>query len=207
MKKIIILLCTLLAATLASCAYSEEDLAAAHTKGFDAGYDEGYTVGHSDGYKEAYLDGFDKGYNAAYSEIIADAWPELPEDETEPRPTSGTIMSGQEYYSGSEITVTADSEYDYVVSLKTVQGTERVCFYVRAGETVTIGVPAEYLYVYFASGTEWYGYGKGLMFGNATSYSKDDELLDFTQYSWEYELIPVTDGNFSETPTDEDDFF
>ena len=74
-------------------------------------------------------------------------------------------------------------------------------------ETVTVGVPADELYIYFASGTKWYGYGKGLMFGEDTSYSKDDELVDFSEYTWEYTLYPVNDGNFSETPSNENEFF
>ena len=50
-------------------------------------------------------------------------------------------------------------------------------FYVRAGDVVTIGVPAEYLYVYFASGDTWYG--STHLFGEQTSYSMDDEICDF----------------------------
>lgn len=124
----------------------------------------------------------------------------------QPKPASGTILSGKEYFD-SEITVTADSSSSYVVSLKTSSGTDRLSFFVRAGETVTVGVPAEYLCVYFACGSLWYGYGEGLMFGDETIYSKDDDLLDFTQYTWEYTLYPVYDGNFSETPSNEDEFF
>ncbi len=138
--------------------------------------------------------------------------PVIAESESLPKqiakPASGTILSGREY-SGSEITVTADSSSDYVVSLKTVTDVEieLLCFYVRAGDTVTIGVPDRYLYVYFASGKDWYGYGKGLMFGEDTVYSKDDKAQDFMRYAWEYTLFPVTNGNFSETPISEDEFF
>ena len=74
----------------------------------------------------------------------------------------------------------------------------------RAGETVTVGVPAEFLYVYFASGTTWYG--EDLWFGEDTYYFKDEKRLDFTQYTWEYTLSPVTNGNFEETPIDADEF-
>ena len=121
-------------------------------------------------------------------------------------PASGTILSGTEYY-GSQITVTADSSSHYVVSLKNSSGVERLSFFVKSGDTVTVGVPSEYLYVYFASGTVWYGYGEGLMFGKETVYSKDDDLLDFTNYTYEYTLYPVYNGNFSETPCDESEFF
>lgn len=123
------------------------------------------------------------------------------------QPVSGKILSGQEYTDGSEITVTASSGSSYVVSLKNAAGTTRVVFFVRAGETVTVGVPREKLYVYFASGDKWYGYKKGYMFGEHTAYSMDDEVKDFITYTWEYTLYPVTNGNFQETPTTEDSFF
>lgn len=123
------------------------------------------------------------------------------------KPYNGAILSGAQYYNESEITITADSSHDCVVSLKDHYGTEYVAFYVRAGCTVTVGVPSKWLYVYFASGKEWYGYGKGLMFGKSTDYSKDVGIKDFTQYTWQYTLYPVTDGNFSETPSNEDEFF
>lgn len=119
-------------------------------------------------------------------------------------PMSGAILSGHEYSNGSEITITASGSSSCVVKLKTSSGTTRLSFYVRAGDTVTVGVPAEYLYVYFASGEKWYGTTH--LFGERTSYSKDDKLCDFTQYTWEYTLRPVTNGNFSQTIIDEDDF-
>jgi hypothetical protein len=91
--------------------------------------------------------------------------------------------------------------------VKNYWDSECVAFYVRAGTTVSVGVPADYLYVYFASGNEWYGYGKGLMFGKDTVYSKDDEMLDFSEGGWEYTLQLVTNGNFSQTPSNENEFF
>ena len=119
-------------------------------------------------------------------------------------PRTGDILSGSECFDGSELTITASSGESCVVKLKTSSGVERLSFYVRAGDTVTVGVPAEYLYVYFASGDTWYG--KKLLFGDETHYSMDDEILDFTQYTWEYTLYPVSSGNFSETPIDPDEF-
>lgn len=119
-------------------------------------------------------------------------------------PRSGDILSGSECFDGSELTITADDSASCVVKLKTPSGAERLSFYVRAGDTVTIGVPAEYLYVYFASGEIWCG--KSLLFGDDTYYSMDDEILDFTQYTWEYTLYPVNSGNFSETPIDPEEF-
>ena len=119
-------------------------------------------------------------------------------------PRSGTILSGYEYHDGSEITVTASLYADCVVKLKTREGTTRLSFYVKAGDTVTVGVPREYLYVYFASGETWYGAEK--LFGNSTSYSKDEDLLNFTTYTYEYTLKETNDGNFSEKPIDADEF-
>ena len=119
-------------------------------------------------------------------------------------PTSGTILSGSEVYNGSEITINASSGSSCVVKLKTPSGTERISFYVRAGDTVTIGVPKEQLYVYFASGDTWYG--KTELFGSKTSYSMDDEVFDFTRYTCEYTLYPVSNGNFSQTPVDAEEF-
>lgn len=122
-------------------------------------------------------------------------------------PTSGTILYGEPVYNGSEgseITITTSSEEACMVKLKTAGGTTRLSFYVRAGDTVTVGVPREYLYVYFASGDTWYGTTK--LFGEYTSYSKDNELRDFINHTWEYTLYPVTNGNFSETPIDASEF-
>ena len=187
MKKVFVALFVLVAFSLASCGYSVGDWIAAKDESWLDGYDKGY----AEGYEEGYEDGYNEGYEAP--KPIA-------------KPASGTILSGKEY-SGSEIKVTASSSYDYVVSLKDSRDREYVCFYVRAGDTVTIDVPSKKLYVYFASGKQWYGYGKGLMFGEDTSYSKDDECRDFAEYTWEYTLYPVNDGNFSETPSNENEFF
>jgi hypothetical protein len=119
-------------------------------------------------------------------------------------PQSGAILSGTAVYDGSEITITASGGESCVVKLKTRFGTERMSFYVRAGDTVTVGVPAEYLYVYFASGDTWYG--TTYLFGEKTNYSMDDQICDFTEYTWKYTLYPVSNGNFSQTPIDEDKF-
>ena len=192
-------------------------------KVYEYGYETGYEEGSSNGYGAGYDFGRDAGYSSGFyagfsaaggsrsDAILAQYGIEQVQGSennttTTAPPVSGTILSGSEH-NGSEITVTADSSSHYVVSLKTASGVERLSFFVRSGETVTVGVPSEYLYVYFASGTSWYGYGKGRMFGEDTVYTKDDDLIDFTEYTWEYTLYPVYDGNFSETPSDESEFF
>lgn len=153
------------------------------------------------------LGAFDNDTNKTTNSSQISKYPE--KEETKPPqaviiPRSGDILSGSECFDGSELTITADSGSSYVVKLKTVSGVERLSFYVRAGDTVTVGVPAESLYVYFASGDTWYG--TRLLFGEETYYSMDDEALDFTEYTWEYTLYPVNSGNFSETPIDPSDF-
>lgn len=131
-----------------------------------------------------------------------------PEDDVDltpvSEPASGTILYGDECFDGSELTITSSGSDSCYVKLKNSYNETILGFYVRAGETITIGVPAEYLYVYFASGDTWYGMDD--LFGSDTAYSMDDEILDFTSYTWEYTLYPVTNGNFSETPIDASDF-
>lgn len=186
------------------------------TSGYDEGYDVGYKEGHDDGFYKGYTSSGSSGNSSDTEVDVSDYVPwdtstsgfeeyrnHLISEYGLDEPASGTILSGSEYY-GSEITVTASGSSSYVVKLKTETGAEVVCFYIRAGETVTIGVPAEYLYVYFAAGETWYG--EDLLFGADTTYSKDDEVLDFVEYSWEYTLYPVVNGNFSETPIDESEF-
>ena len=119
-------------------------------------------------------------------------------------PVSGELLSGSWHSDGSKITVSVDSGNSYVVKLKTRSGVERMSFYVRAGDTVTVNVPSERLYVFFASGDTWYG--QRYLFGENTRYTKDENACDFSKYSRTYTLYPVTDGNFSETPIDAKDF-
>lgn len=126
---------------------------------------------------------------------------------TVPMPVSGTILNGRSYYNASSITVHASKSESCVVSLKNHYGQEILSFFVRAGETVTVGVPSGQLYVYFASGEKWYGYGESLMFGKATDYFKDDHLVDFSRYTWEYKLYQTSSGNFTETPCSKSEFF
>lgn len=121
---------------------------------------------------------------------------------TEPR--SGEILSGIEAVDQAKITITASRSESCIVKLKTRSGVERLSFYVRAGDTVTVGVPGEPLQVYFASGKTWYG--KALLFGENTSYSKSDKVVDFAEYTYTVTLYPVSNGNFTPTPINKDEF-
>lgn len=121
-----------------------------------------------------------------------------------PEPRSGEILSGTEDYYGSTITITASGGKPCVVKLKTSSGVTRLSFYVRAGDTVTVGVPCEYLYVLFASGSTWYG--NEYLFGEYTDYQMVKDIRNFVDYEWEYELTPSSSGNFTPASIDEDDF-
>lgn len=217
MKRIALVICMAFVIVLAGCTYSQDSLETArksgYKEGYDAGLQEGYDKGHREGYQEGHSKGYDKGYKEGYNLALFheeyNNGKTSGSDTLKPvsMPSSGTVLSGQEYHNESEITVKASLGDSYVVSLKYTNGKEAITFFVRSGETVTIDVPSAYLYVYFASGDTWYGYGEGLMFGEDTVYSKDDEPLDFTKYTWEYTLYQVANGNFEETPSNQDEFF
>lgn len=117
------------------------------------------------------------------------------------QPVSGTILSGYAPKDASQITVTLENTGSSVVSLKDSSGRTLLSFFVRGGDTVTVDVPAEKMYVHFASGTTWYG--EEVLFGDDTVYRKDDNLTDFTQYSWEYELDPMNTGAFEYEDTED----
>ena len=113
----------------------------------------------------------------------------------------------QSYY--SSITVTAPEKEAVMVKLKrTVPGKARketvVAFYVCAGETVEMEIPAISMYVFFAQGETWYGYDD--LFGDSTAYGKDSEQIDFSWHTVTYTLQPVSDGNFTTKTTSESDF-
>lgn len=149
--------------------------------------------------------------------IIDDIRDDIADSELTPiaEPESGEILSGDswyDYYVGENgefiesptITVSAPNNASCVVKLKTLDGETTTCFYVRAGDTVSVNVTHYEHYVYFASGKTWYG--EDQLFGENTSYYKDSTITDFSQGSWEYTLNSVSGGNFSPTYIDEDEF-
>ena len=118
-------------------------------------------------------------------------------------PKTGQVYISSDLYCSSELTINASSESVYV-KLKNSSGKDVFSFFARANQTTTVSVPSGNYRVYFAHGTDWYG--PKYCFGDATSYSKDNELLDFNSYTYTYTLYSVTDGNFSETPVDKNEF-
>jgi len=127
--------------------------------------------------------------------------PPLPE-----KPANGTILTGEKTY-GGQLKIVSRSDSDYVVSLRDVLGNECMSFYVCAGQQVYVDVPKRVLYLYFASGSEWHGYGEGLMFGDKTVYSKKDLDMDFKKADYEITLVPPTSELYNEIVIEESEFF
>ena len=121
-----------------------------------------------------------------------------------PLPASGQVFIGADKNCDSYLTISCSSSKSCYIKLKDESKNDVFSFFVRAGDSVEVPVPAETLYAYFSYGTDWYG--PEYLFGARTIYSMDDEPLDFYNYTYEYTLEPVVDGNFSETPIDADDF-
>ena len=120
-----------------------------------------------------------------------------------PEPESGTILSGYAPADASEITVILEPTGSAVVMLKDISDRVLLSFYVRGGDTVTVGVPEEMMFVHFAGGTTWYG--EDLLFGEDTFYQQDETLTDFTQYSWTYDIDPMKKNDFSYDEPEEKD--
>ena len=119
-------------------------------------------------------------------------------------PKSGQIFLGEDLYRPSKLKIASSTDQSCYIKLKNAYKEDVFSFFVRAGRTVTVDVPSGYFYVYFSYGKNWYG--TEYLFGSETTYAKDDEILDFENYNWEYTLYPAYDGNFSETPIDEKEF-
>lgn len=128
-------------------------------------------------------------------------------DEAEPvtEPASGEMLMGYYYPWISELTIDASGSKDNVlVKLKTADGADVCKFYVKAGDNITVEVPALELYAYFAEGREWMG--EELLFGEKTAFSKDKEVCDFNEYSYTYTMYKTDGGTFVPADIDESDF-
>lgn len=141
----------------------------------------------------------------------------IPETETTPKicsrcgemvpkalPATGEIITGRNLGGRSTITIKSSAEESYYIKLKDTSGQDVMSFFVRAGESTTVYVPERNLQVFFACGNDWYG--PVYLFGDETAYSKDDDFVDFSQYTITYTLYPVTGGNFTETEIPPDEF-
>lgn len=121
-----------------------------------------------------------------------------------PLPLNGQIFTGSGAQRESQLTIHSSASDAYYIKLKDVNNITRFAFFVRPNSTVIMDVPEGNFYIYFASGSTWYG--KDDLFGPDTVYSKDSTLHDFTEYTYEYTLYPVVNGNFKETIISAEDF-
>ena len=120
------------------------------------------------------------------------------------QPASGTVYIDAKKYYGSRLKVCAGKDYNTYVKLKDEQGNDVISFYVRAGETADVRVPTGKYYLYFAHGYKWYGPDRA--FGFDTVYEKDDEILDFYNYTWTYTMDAGEDGNTETTIISKSEF-
>lgn len=119
-------------------------------------------------------------------------------------PENGQVFIGKDAVCDSRLTIRSSTTNSCYIKLKDSNGEDVYSFFVRAGETVRADVPGGSYYVYFAYGDDWYG--TEYIFGPETTYAKDDEICDFSKYTFEYTLYPSYGGNFSETPISGSDF-
>lgn len=202
MKKTILVLAIVLSLVLAACCSSD--------------YDEGYQQGYRAGFDAALADSSEKEPPTTQESreppgrvcTPATLPPTQPVVETpvaKTRPISGYILYKHFESSqfNSELTINTAS-MDCVVKLKDWNGDDVMCFFVKANDTVTVSVPSETLYAYFAEGSTWYGWYD--LFGENTHYSRDTEALNFSSYTYEYTLYEVIGGNLSLKSIDEGDF-
>lgn len=119
-------------------------------------------------------------------------------------PASGTVFIGRELSCESSLTINSKSDKSCYIKLKNAHAEDVYSFFVQAGDSIAVPVPVGQFYVYFSYGSNWYGTEH--VFGPETTYAKDDELLDFENYYWEYTLYPTANGNFTETPIDPNEF-
>ena len=108
-------------------------------------------------------------------------------------PSNGSILDGSSS-GGAGIKVTASSDASAYVKVKTKSGKTVVGFYVRAGKSAEVSIPAGTYSVQFAMGSTWYGSSD--CFGSSTSYGQDSNVSLGNGEVMTYRLQRSTSGNF-----------
>ena len=122
-----------------------------------------------------------------------------------PLPSNGTVFVGGSGISSA--TVEGSTDRNALVKFKDGSGNEVAVFFVGKGETVTVSMPGGYYYMYVAyGGDQWYGEDSEYPFGDGTTFSKDDEGADFSNYTWQYTLYTVSNGNLHMDSIGADEF-
>lgn len=119
-------------------------------------------------------------------------------------PETGKVFFGKALERESSLTVYNKTSSSCLIKLKDSSNKDIFSFFVRAHDTIDMAVPTGNYYIYIAQGDEWYGAVD--CFGEETCYYKNDELIDFYNYTWEYTLFTTTNDNFSETPISANEF-
>jgi len=93
--------------------------------------------------------------------------------------------------------------------IRTSDGVEVMSIFIRAGQTVELGVPVGSYKAKIASGQTWYG--DAIRFGPNTSYAALDTVLEFSiqgsqLLGHELTLTRIKDGNLKEVPLSADEF-
>ena len=117
---------------------------------------------------------------------------------------SGTMIKEPADERTSSLTVTPSSEYNTYIYLESkTKKANDMSFIVKKGEETTVSVPLDKYIMYWANGDTWYG--GDYLFGPQTTYQKDPEEWDFSNYTWTFKL-ETTDGNLSGETVEEDEF-
>ena len=127
-------------------------------------------------------------------------------------PENGYIFNNQFFGSGARGTLTIETQgiqHHFLKLRDSRTGELKLSFFVRAGETVDMEVPAGVYTLSYASGETWYGIKD--LFGEDTYYAKSDDLFPFTVTEesatwWKVELYLNSDGNMDTYTIDADEF-
>ena len=126
-----------------------------------------------------------------------------------PAPQAQTLPSNGHIFSGSStgdagIEITAASSESCWAKVYTSSGKLQISFFIRAGKTVYVDVPAGTYTIHFATGKTWYGTGD--KFGSGTSYGQDKSVRIDSGYYMTYTLQASSGGNWSPSSLDASNF-
>lgn len=129
------------------------------------------------------------------------------------RPATGVALYNKVGSGYSQLHISAD-EHDSLIKLESIADPDvYMLLYVRAHETADVPVADGTYLIKYTSGESWYG--EEAMFGSKASFTKADDIFEFTvTYSGGYvyysdvsvTLYTVVGGNLSTTPIGANDF-
>lgn len=126
-------------------------------------------------------------------------------------PSSGysVVHNNKERIAPFIVNLPADGEYYYMVLSNCATDRKEVSIYGHSGDSIEIDVPLGSYYLYYTSGTTWYGTKH--KFGEDAGFYKADAVLNFYEtsdsiYYEEITLYPVTNGNMDTELIDPDEF-